>query len=38
VVGDVKLLYYYQNRTHHIPVEAVASVPADARRAAMVDA
>jgi glycerol-3-phosphate O-acyltransferase len=38
VVGDVKLLYYYQNRTHHIPVEAVASVPADARRAATVDA
>jgi glycerol-3-phosphate O-acyltransferase len=38
VVGDVKLLYYYQNRAHHIPVEAVASVPADASRAAMVDA
>jgi glycerol-3-phosphate O-acyltransferase len=39
VVGDVKLLYYYQNRTHHIPVEAVAAVAAGpGRRAATVDA
>jgi glycerol-3-phosphate O-acyltransferase len=33
VVGDMKLLYYYQNRTHHIPPEAGAGHGADARAA-----
>jgi glycerol-3-phosphate O-acyltransferase len=34
VVGDLKLLYYYQNRTHHIPPEAAPESGArDARGA-----